>query len=205
MNKLKEQILKESFDYKGIYLEENISLKDLALSFYSDKKIFEEETINLYVEIFGEDIKPILEEVDNKEEEVSEFLRKGKINLLEGPLEIASQAYGGHGGGTIWSAGGLPNAGKIALKGAAKALQQNNVALGKQLIQKSVPQGFLQRLLGGGMGEALKVLGPIAGGAMSALAIWRLIRSVFGGRKKRAAMLAAQQQAAKQQIAQQRQ
>lgn len=184
MNKNREAILKESFNYKGHYLEENIFLKNLASSYFSDKKVFEEETLNLYSQIFGKDIESILKEMELKEEKVFSLIEKDSIYFVEdvgfggivgrAAANAANLATGAGQGLGIAGAG----AANVSTAAAGKALSGGLGAVARNLAKKP---GFLQNLFHSA--NPLGALTPMVG-IVAARIIFRLLKKIFARKQQ---------------------
>jgi hypothetical protein len=185
---LKESMIRNSkdFKYSGTYLEENILLDKIATSYFKDKENFGKETINLYERIFGEEARILLSKLDENEKVIKPMLENNRLGIYE------DVGFGGWGraASAIFRKGSkiMPGAAKEVLTGAAKAVQAGNVAKGKALVQSlaknSNTGGFLSSLLGGGLQNALSILGPILGGVAAARLVWGLLKKFFGKKKK---------------------
>lgn len=76
---LKNEIIKESLNYKGSRFEENYFFSNLIKGFKKDYKIYKESTASLYESIFGEEYSLLFEDIQNNIELLNE-------SFLEQPL-----------------------------------------------------------------------------------------------------------------------
>lgn len=76
---LKNEIIKESLNYKGSHFEENYFFSNLIKGFKKDYKIYKEDTAALYESIFGEEYSLLFEDIQNNIELLNE-------SFLEQPL-----------------------------------------------------------------------------------------------------------------------
>lgn len=82
MNKMKEKILRESYNYKGHHIEEDYVLSNMIKSFVKDYKYFGENTANLYKTLFmlGNDVR--LDLIQENIEYVTEMVNNSKTPFL---------------------------------------------------------------------------------------------------------------------------
>jgi hypothetical protein len=84
---LKQEILAESIGYKGANFESNFFFTKLAQGFTKDYKIFKEDTLPLYDEVFGEEYHPIFEEIEKNVLLIESIVDDNTILLFENPWD----------------------------------------------------------------------------------------------------------------------
>jgi len=82
MNKMKEKILRESYQYKGAYITEDYVLSNMIKSFVKDYKEFGESTADLYKTLFmlGDDVR--LDLIQENIEYITEMVENSKTPFL---------------------------------------------------------------------------------------------------------------------------
>ncbi len=82
MNKMKEKILRESYNYKGTYITEDYVLSNMVKSFVKDYKEFGESTADLYKTLFmlGDDVR--LDLIQENIEYITEMVENSKTPFL---------------------------------------------------------------------------------------------------------------------------
>lgn len=82
---LKEEMLKNSLEYSGNDFEENLFFTKLAKGFANDYKVFGEDTVDLYKELFGEEYSPIFESFEENVTILEEAAEEDIPLLFESP------------------------------------------------------------------------------------------------------------------------
>ena len=82
---LKEEMLKNSLEYSGNDFEENLFFTKLAKGFANDYKVFGEDTVELYRELFGEEYSPIFESFEENIAVLEEASEEDIPLLFESP------------------------------------------------------------------------------------------------------------------------
>jgi hypothetical protein len=159
---IQESILKEGIQYNGKNFEENYFFSRLSRGFVADYKLFGEETVSFYTEIFGEEYTPIFESMEENIETLTEAVKNEYPVLFE-----EQPAYGLN---PSWSGKEVTSlmgsVGKPAKAGLLSGIWSTIKNLGSSLAAK-FPKlgGFLQKGIGWITANPLAVVG-VAGGAL---------------------------------------
>lgn len=145
---LRESIVSRGLNYTGSNFEENYFFSNLAKGYIKDRKVFGEETIDIYTNVFGSKATPIFEAFEENADVLEEAINSSNGNLLFEADVGASNPINnwvGRSGDRAFSPA-KSNFSDIGSNLAAKSAQPNVGDLASDTVTKSGRFGVLSTL-----------------------------------------------------------